>query len=131
MYDQGIKQRMQPSIQSLREALLSLLQRFEPMYIIIDALDECSEREDMVKLISQFGGRSARHSMMILSRREKDITGLQQILSHDILIPSAKVDNAIRLHVLTRLDEDARLKKWPKSIKNEIEDSLVNVTRGM
>ena len=114
-------------------ALLSTLDGLKHAYIIIDALDECSEREKLLEQISDIAGRKiGKLHILLTSRKEWDIkTALDPILTGSVSIESAKVDSDIRLYVCRRLENDPRLKDWPDTVKLEIENSLVNGAHGM
>ncbi len=97
------------------------------MYIIIDALDECFEREDILDLIANIvNHKSEEINILATSRIERDIkTILQDILSSSICIQNSKIKEDISLHVRSRLSQDPKLRAWPDSTRKEIELILV------
>lgn len=130
----GYKEKsQQPNGDALMQTLLSMLENGGNYYIILDALDECSEREDLLKTISELA-RQGTHNlhMLFTSRQEQDIKGELELIGTEMVpIRNAKVNEDIRLHVRKCLDVDRKLKKWPNSIKQEIETSLVEGAHGM
>ncbi|KAI9794892.1 MAG: hypothetical protein M1816_003022, partial [Peltula sp. TS41687] len=123
----------EPNEQTLVQTLSSVFKEGGEYYVILDALDECAERENLLKIVSELAshGRSNLH-MLFTSRREQDIKEeLDHIATEAVPIQNAKVDKDITLHVRRCLEEDRKLKKWPDSIKHEIETSLVEGAHGM
>lgn len=102
---------------------------------MIDALDECSEKDAMLDLITQMSTadrHSGNTSLLITSRRERAIEiTLQDIVTGSICIQSKLIEADIRLHVCSRLANDRDLKRHSESIKKEIEEALVNSAGGM
>ena len=67
----------QPSDEQLQNVLRDILDKFSQAYIMIDALDECTDREMTLnwvnKLISDTNCKSANLHVMVTSRPERDI----------------------------------------------------------
>ena len=67
----------QPSDEQLQNVLRDILDRFSHAYIMIDALDECTEREKTLKwvnkLILDTNRKAAKLHIVVTSRPEKDI----------------------------------------------------------
>ena len=67
----------QPSDEQLQNVLRDILDRFSEAYIVIDALDECTDREKTLnwlnKLISDTSRRAANLHIVVTSRPETDI----------------------------------------------------------
>ena len=67
----------QPSDEQLQNVLRDILDSFSQAYIVIDALDECTDREKTVnwvnKLISDTNRRAANLHVVVTSRPEIDI----------------------------------------------------------
>ena len=67
----------QPSDEQLQNVLRDILDRFSQAYIIIDALDECTDREKTLnwanKLISDTNCKPANLHIVVTSRPERDI----------------------------------------------------------
>lgn len=123
--DENHKERSK--ISKLIKIFFLLLKRFRRMYIIIDALDECFEREDILDLIANIvNHKSEEINILATSRIERDIkTILQDILSSSICIQNSKIKEDISLHVRSRLSQDPKLRAWPDSTRKEIELILV------
>jgi hypothetical protein len=128
--DNGHKQPAEDVILSLfRDATASA----GNIYIVLDALDECADREELLTLLNELI-TSKQPSLHVLatSRREKDIEDqLSRIARYNVNIESAVVDEDIRVYVRDRLDTDARLKKWPAAVQEEITNVMMEKANGM
>jgi hypothetical protein len=133
LYNQYEKQKVMPNKSQLIETFFSLVRRFRRTYIIVDALDECTEREDMLVLITDIiNHKSEATNLLIMSRIERDIEiALRGIATDAICIQSAIVDADIMIYVRSCLSHDQKLKGRPDSIKKEIEKALVEGAHGM
>jgi archaellum biogenesis ATPase FlaH len=133
IYQQCAKGQQQPAEDTIHSLLHDMMDRIESKYIIIDALDECTDREDLLTFICDLVNSSIKGLViMVTSRREKDIEEqLRSITNHNINIQSTVVDNDIRVYVQDRLGIDSRLKKWPKCIQDEITDVMIENANGM
>ena len=120
-------------IEDLRTLLHQMLKSFDGAYILVDALDECTDREDLFELIEALMAWNI-HGMHLLatSRKENDISvSLEPLVTRQLDIQSALVDADIRVHILERLSNDAKLEKWSVDVKKEIEDALMKGAKGM
>lgn len=102
-------------------------------YIILDALDECADREDFMTFVGNLVHLQEEGlRIMITSRREKDIEEhLGAIANYKINIQSIIVDEDIRVYVRDRLIEDRKLNKWPNNVQEDIAAVLMEKAGGM
>ena len=114
-------------------ALRDIVQTFRHTYIVIDALDECSEREELLILIDEIiDWKLDTLHILATSRKEQDIDDcLSSRISDEIDIQSTLVDADIRIHVREKLQNDPRLKKWSADAQEEIETAVVDGAHGM
>jgi NACHT domain/Fungal N-terminal domain of STAND proteins len=134
LYQQCDNGKREPGMQSLIETMILLFSSSDRMFLIIDALDECLDREEMCDILHQLVDRSSESlSLFVTSRKEHDInTALEETVHVEISIQTALVDEDIRLHVRECLNSDKfKLKSWNDSIKEEILASLVRGSHGM
>ena len=123
----------QPAEDVIRSLLKDVVVCTGHKYIILDALDECTDREDFITFIHELvdlqkGGLR----IIITSRREKDIEEqLGSIANYNVNIQSAIVDEDIRIYVRDRLATDIKLKKWPGKVQEEIISVLTEKADGM
>ena len=120
----------------LKNALKQLVQSFGDTFIILDALDECKERQRLMPSLEEMAGwKISSLHMLFTSRKEKDIEeSLSTILTEEqrICIQSAVVEDDIRNYVRTRIRTDRDLRKWQKpEVQTEIETVLMEKAGGM
>lgn len=123
----------QPTQLALLAALKAMLESLDDVFIVMDALDEARVREDVLATLSHIHGWSLQNvNLFVTSRRESDlVTGLSPIVSNEIAVDTKAVDHDICCYVRTRLIEDPKLKRWPDSVRGDIEKSLMCDTQGM
>ncbi len=123
----------QPTLQGLVKALLFLFTTSHRTYVVLDALDECSEREELLNTISQIvQSSSGEVNIFVTSRNERDISeGLEGVIDVKINLEASTVDVDIELHVRKSLENDKKLKQWKPLIKQEMLEALVNGAHGM
>ncbi|KAI9762711.1 MAG: hypothetical protein M1840_001178 [Geoglossum simile] len=123
------------STEVLVDILALLLSSSSKTYLVIDALDECSEQERESFLASLGEIKSAacgNYGVFITSRPETDIQRkIGELSPVEVAIQPGLVDEDIRAHVRACLVKDVKLKKWPEVVKTEIEDRLTSGANGM
>ena len=118
----------QPSDEELQNVLRDILDRFSQAYIVIDALDECTDREKTLnwanKLISDTNRKTANLHIVVTSRPETDINEVFGALDpHSIDVGEANTRDIVEYLKLqmeskfTKYDENTRAK-----IKLELEE---------
>ncbi|KAL8761805.1 MAG: hypothetical protein Q9194_007643 [Teloschistes cf. exilis] len=104
----------QPTSETLLKTLHQML-GFEDTYLVIDALDECLERHELMENIEELTRWTDRKlHILITSRPESIIAESLNFLSNEerICIHSKRVDTDIRVYVQDRLRTDRDLKRW-------------------
>lgn len=121
------------SIQELTALLRQMVTAFNSTYILLDALDECTDRKDLLEFIQVLRDWKIDNlHILATSRAEKDIAkSLEPLVTCQLCIQSALVDADIRILVLDRLSTDPSLKKWPVDVQEEIKDALTEGANGM
>jgi Cdc6-like AAA superfamily ATPase len=129
MYDEGD----QPSTPSLMIALSAVLHKLDHVYLVVDALDESLNRQNLLDIIAQIATNDEfkKIRLMALSRKEIDIERALKDISTDLSLSNSWVDKDIRLYIQNRLDNSRKLRRWPKALKDEIETTLVRGAKGM
>lgn len=128
-----------PSSAQLTEALTSMLSSSSRDFIVIDALDECKEedgereREAFFEALANVKtSATGSYCIFITSRPELDIRREMAILGDMVLeVSGTLVNEDIRSHVKAYLAKDARMKKWPANVKEEVIDALTDKANGM
>jgi hypothetical protein len=133
LYSQHKDGQQQPSIDDLTTTLRDMLRVSEKTFIIVDALDECTNRSELLEIIdTMVAWKIERLHILTTSRREMDIEEtLVPIVTDQVCLQSAKVNADIKLHISERLQNDPKLKKWPSKVQMEIEETLMAGANGM
>lgn len=135
LYDRHGKLKQQPSRSSLIDTFMSLLRCSRRTYLLLDALDESSEQEDMLNLVAQIIAleqQSSGINLIITSRREQLIDEvLGDLVSETVPIQSDKVDADIEIHIEQRLSTDPELSHRPPALKEEIKEVPTKKADGM
>ena len=126
-----------PTGDGLLSTLRQMMASTGDTYIILDALDECTERDELLSdLEKMMDWEDTNSHVLATSRREIDIEEALIPLVNPrfrIDIQSTLVSADIRTYVHDRLQADRRLKRWQKDtkIRLEIEDTLLGKAHGM
>ena len=121
-----------PPIQEFLEVLKTMLCTHSRVYIIVDALDECTDQEELFDLlISIRDWKLECLSILTTSRDEPDIREcVQPAPGQEIRLCNSTIDNDLRLFIVETLQKDKKLQAW-SDIVPEIEKALTNGAHGM
>lgn len=127
----------QASEQQLLHALKDILAFLPAPYVVLDALDECSNRDklfDMLNEMKSWGYTTMR--VLVTSRKEIDIEEEFEDLvplNSRTCLESHLVDRDIQTYVQERLAKDKSFKRWQRDleVQAEIERTLVRKASGM
>jgi hypothetical protein len=126
--------RQQPGEDILVATLISLLSSGHPTYLVMDALDECLERKELLKTIRRIiQTQSEVHvNMLATSREEQDITeGMHSVIANSISLECGGLDADIERHIHKCLENDSEWQNCGSIIKQEIHEALVKGAHGM
>lgn len=127
--DKGLRQ---PTLKAILPVLISLIRQQNHIYVILDALDESSERAQLLDLVNKLHHSCTNIHFFLVSRGQHDIsTNLLPIVSHNFQFGGKAVTADIRLYVHNHLSTNTSLDKWPTTVKTEIEEALVQGSEGM
>lgn len=103
----------QPTVEELTCVLSHIVKRLDSTYIILDALGECEDQEDLFDFIEALVGWDDRNlHLLTTSRKDHDIaSSLEPFITCELCMQSALVDADIHVHVLDKLSTDPKLKK--------------------
>ncbi|GES59935.1 vegetative incompatibility protein HET-E-1 [Aspergillus terreus] len=127
-----------PTLDELLETMRQLMNSYCDVYMVLDALDECSDREELLDILVRFRDWNVNHlHILVSSRPERSIEeGISPHLSdngHKVAICGELIDEDIRHYIQGRLERDPKLKRWRKTpdVREEIEHCLMSKARGM
>lgn len=128
LHDHGCE----PTIVDLGVVLEVILQRLDSLYIVIDAVDESTPREELLSLIETMtvDKRFEKIRILATSRQYFDIERSLSEISERISMSNTMVDADIRRFVHARLRSSHRLKRWHERF-DEIEAVLATMAKGM
>ena len=137
LYLANDKGQHQPSLDALSALLQDMVGACGTAFIVLDTLDECSSRSELLKFIEgiDLWHQNGFH-ILLTSRNEPDIRMYVESLSHKpyiINFQKSLITEDIRTLVRSRLSHDPRLKRWQKVPKalEEIEVRLIEKADGM
>jgi hypothetical protein len=117
------------------EVLHDILSGFRHAYIVIDALDECSEPEldDLLSFIEEVAEwkHGSLHFLVTCRPIRYILKALKPIILNNIDLRHALLIEDIRIHIRERLQNDRLLREWPMEVKDEIEGCLMKGADGM
>jgi hypothetical protein len=127
----------QPMDEEILTTLKAVIELPTDVYLILDALDECSRREELLEYIGEILGlKMGKLHFLATSRKELDIE--EAFTDHltseqSMCIQSHLVDSDIRLYVGYRIRNDRRFKRWHNKpeIQELMEKSLMAKASGM
>lgn len=123
----------QPNVGQLKRALRDILEDSLETFLILDALDECVDRQELLKLIKECVTlETGSLHVLVTSRKERDIEmALGPSCTGQISVHDAQGNRDIELYIDERLNSDLKLKIWPVKIREEISEKLKNDAHGM
>lgn len=117
----------QPLISQLQNTLQDILNRFSHAYIVIDALDECTDRERtlvwMNKLISNTDQAAETLHIMVTSRPERDIEKVFSMLDPHSIDVGEAVENQ-DIYEYLELQMGQKFKDYDEITQKKIESTL-------
>lgn len=127
------KRGQQPTSADLLNTLKDIVGYFGHVYIILDALDECLQQDELLRLLTELSDwKLANLHIVATSRRERWIEdGLTGLVSSQKGLESDLVDADIRTYLGILLAVDSRFQKWSAEERQEIEDTLIKRAHGM
>ena len=124
--------KQQPSHDALIEALQRMLRVAPVSYILIDALDECVDRDDLLRLIHSITGWGKGVQILVTSRKDRDIDLVLNVCAtYQLNVQNEDVDADIRLYIRKQVRDDTRLSLWPEHVQQDIEHRLSSGANGM
>jgi Cdc6-like AAA superfamily ATPase len=127
----------QPSTSRLIETFHYALCEIDHIRIVLDALDECTTKSDLMIWLSQLTRGATRHVQIIAtSRKEHDIEiEFRKWLNESATIPLRQldVDSDIGAYVKSRLQNDPQLQRWQETpeLQDKIKTNLMKKSNGM
>ncbi|KAF7983537.1 hypothetical protein HWV62_21100 [Athelia sp. TMB] len=123
----------QPTESQLEETLTEILETFEDTYVIIDSLDECVKKDDLLKWIRSVASKTSRNlHLMFTSRPEPEIERGLKPLSDLQKATFSETNTAADIMVyLDACLADSEMDVWDEKDKQSIQNKLSEGSDGM
>jgi hypothetical protein len=123
----------QPSVESLQSTLLLVLEAFGEVYIVLDALDECAERKDLLKWIKAMTSwRKGKLHLLATSRPEATIAKILRSLDpRHVHMEPKLITGDIERYIHSSIDEEEAFERWDDKVKMTIKSALLKRAVGM
>lgn len=124
---------IRPTVQDLESTLRRMFGHIHEVYLVIDALDECEDRDSLLEGLENLRswGQKNLH-VFATSRLETDIEDTMiTVATANIPLEESVVDGDILSYIRDELRHDKRLSKWSDDIRVEIETVLLEGANGM
>lgn len=123
----------QPTRKDLSKALSELIKSSTRTYLVLDALDECFERDALLtevqKIIPTEENGLSVH-IILTSRLENDIEASLDRCTDKMSLQTASVDADIQYYTSQVLETDRKIKPWPDDLKSLIKSTLIEKADG-
>ncbi|KAJ7897905.1 ectomycorrhiza-induced ankyrin-domain/NACHT-domain-containing protein [Mycena olivaceomarginata] len=116
-----------PKHEDLVKVLQKLLTAFkEGVYIVLDALDECRDKTDLVAFIRELLNWNLRNLHVVVTSRREGFDSFRE-LSNEIPLTPADVEEDIKKYV----EGKVRLQPWDQDVKELVTSTLLEQGNGM
>lgn len=128
------KNNQYPTENEVLDLLKTVLGYFTRVFIVLDALDESTERRSLLSAIDQLIRTSdlGNTSFLFTSRKEYDIEN--EFSKHPmsrVCIQTEEVEADVKLYVVEHIEKDERLRKLQPGLKDHIMTTLASGAKGM
>ena len=123
----------EPTLGDLQNTLQRILDGFSSTFIILDALDECTEREKLLNWIQTFILQKDINlglHLIVTSRPEQDIEDKFKFYHYLDLVKESKNHDLVA-YLDYQLQNDSDLQKWNSGIQDQIKLTLMKQADGM
>jgi len=125
-----------PGREKLEEILLRAVEAFKEVFLLLDALDECPDtndiRQGVLHGLERLMQRTSKLRVLATSREVSDVRESMRVLRAEVLaIPTQMVDKDIQKWVLNWLLRDRKLRSLDVATKKLIEDNISQKADGM
>ncbi|KAK1486328.1 pfs domain-containing protein [Colletotrichum tamarilloi] len=123
-------QDQQPGLEEFLEATVATMGCFHRVFLVVDALDECSERKKLLDIFKELQSVRNLH-LVLLSRREQQIEKVLSASSTELSLCGAHVDQDIAAYVRQRIHHSEEMKEWTGEDRAKVETQLIEMAGGM
>ena len=123
----------EPTLGDLQNTLGTILDGFSSTFIILDALDECTEREKLLNWIQTFilgRGKCLGVHLIVTSRPEQEIEDKFKFSNYLDLVKASENHDLVA-YLDYQLHNDSDLQKWNSDTQEQIKLTLMKQADGM
>jgi len=126
-----------PQTQDLQTLFKALIESSEKTFIVLDALDECEDREELLDFLeTALAWASEKLNVLVTSRKLKefdDFFGDHLQEKNRLSIQNRRVDEDICSYVHGKIHQDRRFRRWQRhpKVQEEIQTRLMERCDGM
>ena len=125
-----------PRSDELEKILMTSVNNYTEVFLLVDALDESPENDEVQQNVLIFLERLARNASTLkifaTSRKARDIgDSMGSLGASPVPIATRSVDADIRRYVSMELSRDKKLSNWEQATKALIEDTFAQKADGM
>jgi hypothetical protein len=133
LYSQSRGGKQGPLADGLRQVLQGILRDSGEVFLVIDALDECLQCEELLQFIDEIKSWELPNVRLIVaSRQHFESESLMNDLNPvRVSIQDEIANDDILAFIQARLEKEPKLKFWPPELKAEIEELLLEKACGM
>jgi ankyrin repeat protein len=130
VYRDGIAQ---PPTHDLVQILRGIAEEYDEIYLVLDALDECMDQEELLGILeSMLAWQAEGLRIFLTSRHTPDIAAVfDSKVAYIIEAGIENVSRDIELFIQEQLEGHPKLRKWPAGLRSEIQNSLMSGAQGM
>ncbi|KAK7454943.1 hypothetical protein Landi51_03152 [Colletotrichum acutatum] len=123
----------EPDPSDLLNAVEAVSHYFSSVFIMIDAVDESSPRDELLSVLRDLATdhRFAKIRLLVASREYLDIERVMREISTEVSMRNAELDADIRLYTKNRLTVNKSLRTWPEDLRAEALEALTIGAKGM
>ena len=123
----------QPELKGVMGAVADMFSHFETFFVVIDAIDECQSRKNLLKVLKDFVVEPQFRKIQLLasSRKYTDIEQVMSTLSTSVSMAHPSVEDDIRICVRSVLLSNTRFRHWPSDLLAETEIIVSKGAKGM
>jgi len=130
LYEQGET----PSLEDLLSIIEAILEDFDKVYLLIDAIDESLEpRDELLNVLHKLASdpRFERIKLLATSREYNGIKRIMEPISAPISMMNPLLGEDIRLYTQSKLNNNQRFEHWSSELLAEVSETLSTNVKGM
>ncbi|MEJ0106519.1 MAG: NACHT domain-containing protein [Bacteroidota bacterium] len=123
----------EPDRTLLLEVLHAILDSFDLVYVVIDALDESQSRQNLLSVLNDIVAdpRFWKIQLLATSREYSDIELKMGRFSQSLSMSNCFVEADIKIYVTAKIMGEAKFQRWPSDLRADVEATLSTGAKGM